>query len=136
MDRFPKKPCRHCGLMGHFPYMCRNNPKKALKRIALKQHKPLNRIGKYTKQWILTRATWIKKNPPPIDGKYWECYLRISPYCPGRVDITTITLDHVVSRSRDPSQRFNMDNLRPACMPCNEMKGSRSLDQVKPPPVQ
>lgn len=141
MDRTPKKPCKHCGLMGHFSYACYQNPKRAIKalkrsaaikRTPLKRSsKPINKIGKTTKQWYITRATWIRKNPPPIEGKYWECYLHIHPWCPGRIDVAHLTLDHVVSRSRDPSLRFNLDNLKPACMACNEMKGSRSLEQVR-----
>ena len=133
MDRQPKKPCKHCGLTGHFPYQCYQNPKKAIKAL---KRSPLKRVGKTTKQWFITRATWIRKNPPPINNKYWECYLRISPYCPVQIDIAHLTLDHVVSRTRDPSQRFNLANLKPACLPCNTMKGSRALDQIKPPPVQ
>jgi 5-methylcytosine-specific restriction endonuclease McrA len=139
MDRTPKKPCKHCGLMGHFAYACYQNPKRALKqlkRTELKRStKPINKIGKQTKQWFITRATWIRKNPPPIEGKYWMCYLRIHPWCPGRIDIAHLTLDHVVSRTRDVSKRFSLDNLKPACIYCNGEKGSKSLDQVKPSPV-
>lgn len=133
MDRQPKKPCKHCGLMGHFPYACYQNPKRALKKL---KRSPINKIGKTTKQWLITRATWIKKNPPPIEGKYWECYLRIHPWCPVRIDIAHLTLDHVVSRTRDVTKRFSQDNLKPACIHCNGMKGSRSLDEVKDQPVQ
>jgi 5-methylcytosine-specific restriction endonuclease McrA len=129
MDRFPKKPCKHCGLMGHFPYQCRTNPRKAMKRV------PLKKVGKTTKQWFITRATWIRKNPPPVEGRYWLCYLQIHPWCPVRIDISQLTLDHVVSRSRDPSLRFNLDNIKPACQYCNTEKGSKSLDQVKPTEV-
>lgn len=129
IDRFPKKPCKHCKQMGHFSYQCFVNPRKALKRT------PIKKVGKQTKQWFVTRATWIKRNPPPIEGKYWECYLRIHEWCPGRIDISHLTLDHVVSRSRAPSKRFSADNLRPACYYCNGAKGSRSLEDVKPPVV-
>lgn len=115
--------------MGHFPYQCYTNPRKALKRT------PIKKVGKQTKQWLITRATWIKKNPPPIEGKYWICYLKIHPWCPIRLDVTHLTLDHVVSRSRDVKLRFNLDNLKPACTYCNNQKGSRSLDKVKPTPV-
>lgn len=132
MDRTPKKPCKHCGLMGHFAYACYQNPKRALKQL---KRSPINKIGKTTKQWLITRATWIRHNPPPIEGKYWMCYLRIHPWCPGRIDIAHLTLDHVVSRTRDVSLRFNQDNLKPACIYCNGEKGSKSLDQVKPSPV-
>lgn len=137
MDRFPKKACKHCGLMGHFPYQCRTNPRKALKRTELKRStKPIAKIGKQTKQWFITRATWIRKNPPPIEGQYWECYLQIHPWCPRRISIDNLTLDHVISRTRDPSKRFAQDNLKPACLHCNEMKGSKSLDEVRPPAVE
>lgn len=129
MDRTPKKPCKHCGLMGHFSYACYQNPKRTLKQL---KRSPINKVGKNTKQWLITRTTWIKKNPPPIEGKYWMCYLRIHPWCPIRIDVAHLTLDHVVSRSRDPSKRFSQDNLKPACLYCNNEKGSKSLDQVKP----
>lgn len=132
MDRFPKKPCKHCGLTGHFPYQCRLNPKRALKTL---KRSAINKVGKQTKQWFITRATWIRKNPPPIEGLYWECYLRIHPWCPVRIDLRHLTLDHVVSRTRDPKKRFSQANLKPACLPCNKMKGSRSLDQLKTKPV-
>lgn len=128
MDRQPKKPCKYCGLMGHFPYACYQNPKKALKKL---KRSPINKVGKTTKQWLITRSTWIKKNPPPIEGKYWLCYLRIHEWCPVRIDIAHLTLDHVVSRTRDPSKRFTLDNLKPACMYCNQKKGSQSLDQIR-----
>lgn len=130
IDRFPKKPCKHCKLMGHFPYECRLNPKRALKRSVGIKRTPIKKIGKQTKQWFITRATWIRKNPPDKDG-YWYCYLRIHPWCPYRLTIDTLTIDHVVSRTRDPKLRFNQQNLQPACQYCNYEKGSKSLDQVK-----
>lgn len=143
LDNYPKKPCKYCSKMGHWSYECRLNPKKILKRSTTplkrspiaRSTKPINKMGKHAKQWLITRATWIRRNPAPIRGQYWECYLQIHEWCPKLVDINTITLDHVVSRTRDPSLRYKLSNLRPACMPCNEAKGSRSLDEVKPPPV-
>lgn len=138
MDRFPKKPCKFCGGTGHFPYACFNNPKRKENmaktpkpRTPIKQNKPLKQFGKVAKQWVLTRKTWIRQNPPPIEGVYWQCYLGISPDCPGRLDIKLLTLDHVISRSRDPSKRFDLDNLKPCCWWCNTVKGSRTVDQVK-----
>lgn len=134
LDRFPKKPCKFCLRTGHFPYACHLNPKVALKRKVGLKRTPIKKIGKQTKQWFITRATWIRKHPPDKDG-YWYCYLQIHPWCPKKLTVETITLDHVVSRSRDPKLRFNQDNLKPACIHCNEMKGSRSLDDVKPEAV-
>lgn len=129
MDRTPSKPCKYCGLMGHFPYACYQNPKRALRK-SLKRT-PIKKVGKQTKQWFITRATWIRKNPPTMEGRYWECYLQIHQWCPRRIDITRLTLDHVVSRSRDPSLRFTLSNLKPCCTYCNIEKGSRSVEEVQ-----
>jgi len=126
VDRFPKKPCKVCGVEGHFPYQCFKNPREALKRT------PIKKIGKNTKQWFITRATWLRNNPPTIDRQYWECYLQIHEWCPIKVSVETITLDHVISRSKAPGLRFSSDNLRPACRYCNDMKGSKSLESVRP----
>lgn len=132
IDRFPKKPCKFCKQTGHFSYQCHINPKVALRRKVGLKRTPIKQVGKQTKQWFITRATWIRKNPPPVEGKYWICYLRIHPWCPVRIDVEHLTLDHVVSRSRDPSLRFNADNLKPACIYCNGEKGSKSLEDVLP----
>lgn len=133
IDRFPKKPCKFCKQENpdHFPYKCPINPKVALKRKVGLKRTPINKIGKETKQWFVTRATWIRKNPPDQYG-YWYCYLQIHPWCPKRIDIAHLTLDHVVSRTKDHKLKYSMNNLKPACMYCNNMKGSKSLDQVKP----
>lgn len=119
----PTKDCKHCKMPNpnHWPYQCHKNPK---------QRKTPKTMGKYAKQWVITRNTWIRNNPPNYLECYWLCYLRIAPNCRGYLTERTLTLDHVVARSRDPSKRFDQDNLKPACMPCNELKGSRSLDQV------
>lgn len=136
IDRFPKKPCRFCNTPkpNHYPYKCPANPKAALKRRVGLKRTPLKKVGKQTKQWIITRATWIRRNPPDDHG-YWYCYLRIHPWCPVKLTVETITLDHVVSRTRDPSQLFTQNNLKPACGFCNNMKGSKNLEQVKPDSV-
>lgn len=140
MDRFPKKKCKFCGdpKPDHFPYACRENPKNKnrFSTVSNKPSKPmkrsrLNPIGKVTKKWIETREEWLQNNPPPIDGKYWLCYLQIHPWCPKKLTRETITLDHVVARTRDQSKRFEQSNLKPACSFCNEMKGSRSEEQAR-----
>lgn len=126
MDSFPKKPCKHCGGLNHFPYACFHNPKNKLRSV-----KGITSNKKHEKAWIQTRVTWIRKNPPPILGTYWECYLRISPQCPVRIDEKRLTLDHVVSRSRDPARRYDTANLKPACWYCNGMKGSQSIEALE-----
>lgn len=132
MDRFPKKNCKFCkkAKPDHFPYMCRMNPKVIARQKAGMKRTPIKKIGKIGKQWLDTRSEWIEQNPPTIDGKYWVCYLQIHEWCPGRITIAQLTLDHVVPRSSDSTKRFDHDNLRPSCEYCNNMKGSRSLAQV------
>lgn len=154
IDTHPKKPCKFCGdpKPNHFPYTCPKNPKVIARRTAPQQRPPiarsqkplkrtrLNPIGKVTQAWIDARAEWIANNPPDKNG-YWYCYLRIHPWCPYRLtndkdrvdrNVGMLTLDHVVSRTHDASRRTDQTNLRPACGYCNEMKGSRNLEDVKP----
>jgi 5-methylcytosine-specific restriction endonuclease McrA len=137
LDKFPKKICKFCRQQkpNHFPYLCPANPKVMARRKVGLKRTPIKKVGKETKQWFITRATWIRKNPPDENG-FWYCYLRIHPWCPVRLDITILTVDHVVSRTRDSKLKFNQSNLRPACKYCNEMKGSKSLEQVKRAPSQ
>lgn len=132
LDRAPKKPCKFCKQLGHYAYTCRDNPKVMLRRSTGLKRTRINPIGKQAKKWIGTRAEWIANNPPPIEGQFWLCYLRIHPFCPVRIDLARLTLDHVVSRSRDPTKRNDASNLQPACKYCNSEKGSRSLEQVRP----
>lgn len=93
----------------------------------LKPTKPMKKIGKITKKWIETRKEWILQNPPDSSG-HWTCYLDISPYCLKIMSENELTLDHVKSRSRYPELRFDLDNLKPACAPCNGLKGSVEYD--------
>lgn len=129
IDRFPKKPCKFCGETNHFAYACRENPKNKNRTIKRTRLAP---IGKQGRAWLDTRAQWLKDNPPPIRGMYYECYLQIHPWCPKLVTVEDMQLDHVVSRTRDPSKRLDVTNLRPSCEFCNAKKGSKSLAEVKP----
>lgn len=135
MDRYPKKKCKFCGNLkpNHFPYACQQNPKVIARRQAGMKRTSIKKIGKRTQEWFDARAQWIKDNPMPAGG--YICYLRIHPWCPVRLDLKHLTLDHVVSRSHDAKLRTDQSNLKPACEYCNNMKGSRSLDQVKPEAV-
>ena len=89
----------------------------------------MKRVGKRTAQWIEARHEYIKNNPPNHQG-YWRCYLQISPNCLRYVDKDTLTLDHVESRTRAPEKLTEQTNLKPACGPCNELKGSRGLEEL------
>jgi 5-methylcytosine-specific restriction endonuclease McrA len=131
VDKLPSKACKFCmnPKPTHWPYQCKVNPKVILKSKVGKRRTPIKKIGKQTKQWFITRATWIRKNPPDENG-YYYCYLKINEWCPGKLTVKTMTLDHIVSRSHDPKLRFSLSNLKPACKYCNLQKGSRSLDQL------
>ena len=120
-DRQCMKACRYCGDTSHTQFYCRLKP-----RAAIKAKKRPAAIGKYGKQWLITRATWFERNP----AERYECYLQISPYCLGTMAQAETTLDHIQSRSRHPELRFDLDNLAPCCGPCNEAKGSKDLKQV------
>jgi hypothetical protein len=92
---------------------------------APKPRKPINKVGKVTKKWILYKHDWIERHGG-VDGK-WICYLQISVLCPQLLTVQTLTLDHVIPRSRRPDLRYNDDNIKPACWDCNSEKGSRVL---------
>jgi len=82
----------------------------------------MKKTGKVGKQWMQTRREWIRQNK---DTEY-KCYL-----CGRRLDETTLTLDHVKSRSRHPELRYELSNLRPCCAQCNENKGSRDITELE-----
>ncbi len=119
-----QKPCKYCGSLLHTSLMCRDRP-----RAPLKTKKLINRVGPVTAKWIETRNEWIQQNPPDEYG-YWDCYLRISPMCLPRVDIYTMTLDHIKPRSTHVELRYELSNLKPCCSSCNAEKGSRELETL------
>lgn len=119
------KPCKKCGSTNHTVTWCFQTQKKP---ILVK--KRLKQIGKKGAAWITARHEWIKNNPPNHQG-YWECYLKISPNCIPWIDIDQLTLDHVVARSKDSTKLTDQTNLAPACYPCNEMKASKDLEELR-----
>lgn len=112
--------CLYCGKKSINQYCFAHKPRPALarptKRMAV--NKPIKKIGKQGGLWIATRKQWIRDNPGG-----WHCYL-----CGLPLDSKTLTLDHVLARSRRPDLRNDMSNLKPACWPCNHKKGSRAVD--------
>lgn len=116
-------PCKHCDSLAHTSFYCYQKPRKPIKRTRVKK------IGKIGEKWKLTRIAWFELYPPNTMGMY-ECYLKIHPNCPRFMTPQQTTLDHIESRTRHPELRFCMDNLGPACWWCNEMKKSRSLDEI------
>ena|ERR1700751_2246848 len=105
--------CKICGSLSHYQTFCPRKPRKPIKRTRIKP------IGKIGKQWMDTRAQWLKLNNPP-----YTCH-----YCGCELSIFSVTLDHLHARSRRPDLRNELDNLVPSCMLCNVNKGSLSHDE-------
>lgn len=91
--------------------------------ISAKPKKPMKKMGKVAKKWVETRHDWIKNNPPKHNGM-WACELKLSPLCLRYMDLDQLTLDHTIARSKRPDLRYDHNNLKPACLPCNTEKGS------------
>lgn len=131
-----EKICKSCGT----PYiqfrttqnLCEDCYYKKVRESASKQvRKRIAYRGRVTKQWLEEdRPKWIKNHPPTHEG-YWECYLQIAPNCRRWLTKYTLTLDHVKPRGTNPSKRRKQQNFKPACRPCNQLKGSMTLARVK-----
>lgn len=78
----------------------------------------MRQLGKVGKEWVKTRRAWVKANPPNHEG-YYVCGI-----CGRWVKEDEFELDHKVSRTRDPSRRFDLTNLQPTHSSCNRAKGS------------
>lgn len=72
---------------------------------------------------------WYVKNPPDQHG-YWDCYLRISPYCFIRMTYWTVIQEHVKPKKKYPELKYDLDNIRPACEPCNSLKSGSTLEEL------
>lgn len=126
------KPCKICGGLSHTAAFCYQ---KANKPIKIKSYLPRSRklipaeSKKAYSRRVQTYHKWMKANPPNSDG-HWLCYLQISELCPKRLVRETLTLEHVITRSKAPELKYDITNIRPACGWCNKMKGSRTLEQL------
>lgn len=110
----------------HYPTFCywkrRSQPKARNSTV-----KPLSeRFGKEYAADRETKLDWITMHGGP--NAAWRCYLRISPLCLGILNNETLTIDHVIPKGRGKKYRHDLNNLRPACAPCNTLKGSSTLD--------
>lgn len=81
------------------------------------------KYGKHYWKWKHTREKWIKQNQPSHEG-YYFCVVGYRA-----MTVDEMTLDHDVSRSRDPAKRYDFDNLNPMCGYHNSLKGSKSLQE-------
>lgn len=124
-----QRVCRNCGEPFTQFNKLQTKCGKCAYNLHAKPRKAMKRLGKVGKQWLEDRAVWVTNNPPNHEG-YWECYLRISPRCLGWIDVDQLNVEHVKGRKRHPEERRNQSNLKPACGPCNELKGSRDLEEL------
>lgn len=115
----PKNKCKYCGSTQHSSFMCFKKPRKAIRKEAVKTRR----------KRLTTREKWLTANPADKDGN-WPCYLQIAYNCPGTVNISTLTLEHVYSRADYPILRYEIINIKAACEFCNKVKFSNSIENL------
>jgi len=86
----------------------------------------VRQIGKIGRRWREFRKEWLRNNPPP-----YQCGI-----CGRYVSEEDVVLDHIISRSRRPDLRFDVENIQPSCYTCNTIKGSRSMDELRPDEIK
>lgn len=105
------KLCKYCWGYGHTAFTCGSKPRKGLSA-----RKPLAAIGKQGKRTAAAVAKWKRTQRPNFMG-YYQCYI-----CGKNVDY--LMAEHVKSKARHPELRTDLNNLKPVCSRCNELKGS------------
>lgn len=123
--------CSACGRSGHYktfcPYTARTIP-TAKKRYI----KPVS--DKAREKRIQTRDEWFNLNYPDTQDGRWFCYLDgLSEYCwkvLTKDEIISYGLEHTESKARHPESKYDVTKLRPACPPCNGIKGSLDIDDL------
>lgn len=120
-DRKPFKiklpTCNHCGAVGkHYAWQCPSRSKQPLRKESIKSRS----------KRLEVRELWFELNPPDKHGM-WTCYLQISPDCPKRLSEGMVNLEHVKPRSKNPELKYDVSNIKAACLRCNGAKGSRSI---------
>jgi 5-methylcytosine-specific restriction endonuclease McrA len=98
------KPCKHCGGENHLSFRCFHSPPNWKKKQ-----------GKTSIQWLQTRRQWFREHK----ADSYNCY-----YCGRFLLRNEVELDHYHPRSGNPELRYDLDNLRISCHPCNFDKGS------------
>ena len=124
------RPCSYCGARGHTPLFCFkksqdklvNKPKKKAKKMNIESKSSNNKRQ-------VVRTTYFDLNPPDTRGGY-NCYLQISPYCPGWIPKHYITLEHTYSKQKYPELKYVVENILPACEACNKAKLSNTPEQL------
>lgn len=97
-----------------------NHKKKTKAKQVIKYYHPMTATDA---AWLVCRAEWLESHPPDIDDLYYQCAL-----CPYPVHKDEVTLDHIVTRSRDKKLIFEHSNLQPAHGRCNVERGSMTME--------
>lgn len=120
-DKDPEPKCSHCGSVWHYETFCFVKYKK--RTIAFESTK-----AKTSRQ--ATKKEWHRHNPHDENGE-WACYLQLSPNCYKKVNYDTLNYEHVIPKVKAPELRYDHTNIKASCQPCNKMKGSQTLEQLK-----
>lgn len=119
--------CKQCGESFQKFNNLQTKCGKCSYNLNAKPRKPIKKVGKVAKEWIATRNTFIKENPPNHQG-YWQCAIQL-PGCLGAITADQLQVDHIISRTHAPGKRNEQTNLQASCAPCNTAKGSRELSE-------
>ena len=105
--------CTVCGKKAFSDFCMAHKPRKAMTTT-----KPMNKVGKVTKQTNAAVAKWKRTQATNHQG-YYECYIchKWVPY---------LMAEHVKSKARNPDRRTDLENLKPSCADCNREKGSKN----------
>lgn len=96
------RPCKFCGSVFHYPYMCKDNPKK---------RKRITRYGKKAREYREWRDEVAIPHLIAKDGR--KCALCGST---GKLEV-----DHIAKRRMGgaPSRTMNLENVRLLCRTCH-----------------
>lgn len=78
----------------------------------------IRRIGKKTKKWLIVRAAYLRTLTPDENNEV-ECGI-----CHKPVNMSVVTVDHIIPRSKRPDLEYEPSNFQPAHYKCNKEKGS------------
>lgn len=120
----PLNKCLKCGKRCIGDYCFQHKPRTPMKQTGRLRHE----APKSRQKREQTAKEWHEANPPNEYGQ-WECYLKISTFCLQWVDEETLNREHVFSKTRRPDLKYDISNIKPACSPCNELKGSRNAKE-------
>jgi 5-methylcytosine-specific restriction endonuclease McrA len=115
--------CKTCDKKCYGEYCFQHKPRKPLKRTPIK-----NNPSKRTRQDKRFREIYLDTHANEYG--YYECYLKTTEMCPKVLTREQATIEHVIPKGsvKGRNLRFNEDNIRIACFPCNGDKGSQSLE--------